>query len=94
MDIQGLAAIVTGGASGLGGATAQMLASKGAKVAIFDLNEEAGQAHAQAIGGSFFRLNVADDQSVTDAVAAAEAAPDSSIMCQEAVKRLSAASTR
>jgi NAD(P)-dependent dehydrogenase (short-subunit alcohol dehydrogenase family) len=73
MDILGVAAIVTGGASGLGGATAQMLAARGAKVAIFDLNEEASCAHAEKIGGIFIRTNVADDQSVTDAVAQAEA---------------------
>lgn len=73
MDIQGVAAIVTGGASGLGGATAQMLARRGAKVAIFDLNEDAGRAHADRIRGSFLPVNVADDQSVTDAVAEAEA---------------------
>ena len=74
MDIKGVAAIVTGGASGLGGATARMLANNGAKVAIFDLNEDAGQAAAAAIGGSFFKTNVADDESVLQAVAAAEAA--------------------
>lgn len=73
MNIQGVAAIVTGGASGLGGATAEMLAGRGAKVAIFDLNEADGTAHAQAISGIFVRTNVADDQSVTDAVAEAEA---------------------
>ena len=73
MEIKGIAAIVTGGASGLGGATAQMLAAKGAKVAILDLNEEAGRAHAETIGGIFIGTNVADDQSVTDAVAEAEA---------------------
>lgn len=74
MQLNGIAAIVTGGASGLGGATAAMLASQGAKVAIFDLNEEIGQQHAEAIGGTFIKTNVADDQSVADAVAAAEQA--------------------
>ena len=69
-----IAAIVTGGASGLGGATARMLAEAGVKVAIFDLNEDAGQAHAAAIGGQFFKVNVADDQSVADGIAAAESA--------------------
>jgi len=47
MEIRGLAAIVTGGASGLGKATAAMLAANGAKVTIFDLNEEAGQSAAK-----------------------------------------------
>ncbi len=73
MQIEGVAAIVTGGASGLGGATAAMLAGKGAKIAIFDLNEEAGRAQADALGGLFVKVNVADDQSAADAVAEAEA---------------------
>jgi NAD(P)-dependent dehydrogenase (short-subunit alcohol dehydrogenase family) len=74
MDVKGVAAIVTGGASGLGGATAAMLAGQGAKVAIFDLNEEAGKAFATSIGGAFFKVNVADDASVEQAVAAAQEA--------------------
>jgi NAD(P)-dependent dehydrogenase (short-subunit alcohol dehydrogenase family) len=74
MDVNGVGAIVTGGASGLGGATAAMLAAAGAKVTIFDVNEEAGNAHAGAIGGRFARVDVTDDQQVTDAVAEAEAA--------------------
>src|SRR3546814_5784283 len=74
MDIKGLAAIVTGGGSGLGNATAKMLAANGAKVAIFDLNEETGKAAAAEIGGIFCMTNVADDASVTAALDAAEAA--------------------
>jgi len=74
MDINGIAAVVTGGASGLGNATAKMLAANGAKVAIFDLNEEAGQAAAVEIGGIFCSVNVADDASVTAGLDAAEAA--------------------
>ena len=74
MDIKGLAAIVTGGASGLGRATATMLAAQGAKVAIFDLNEEAGKAVAAEIGGLYVGVNVADDASVTAGLDAAEAA--------------------
>ncbi|HTH28791.1 MAG TPA: SDR family NAD(P)-dependent oxidoreductase, partial [Sphingobium sp.] len=65
MDIKGIAAIVTGGASGLGNATAKMLAANGAKVTIFDLNDEAGEAAAREIGGIFVKVNVADDASVT-----------------------------
>jgi NAD(P)-dependent dehydrogenase (short-subunit alcohol dehydrogenase family) len=74
MNINGLAAIVTGGASGLGGATAQRLATAGAKVTIFDLNEEAGQAAARDIGGTFVNVNVADEASVSAGLDAAEAA--------------------
>ena len=74
MNINGLAAIVTGGASGLGGATAQRLAKAGAKVTIFDLNEEAGEAAARDIGGTFVNVNVADDASVSAGLDAAEAA--------------------
>ena len=74
MDIKGLAAIVTGGASGLGKATAQMLAAQGAKVAIFDLNEEAGKATAAAINGIYVGVNVADDTSVAQGLDTAEQA--------------------
>ncbi|WP_375195672.1 SDR family NAD(P)-dependent oxidoreductase [Sphingobium sp.] len=74
MDIKGVAAIVTGGASGLGKATAKMLADAGAKVAIFDLSEEAGRASAAEIGGVFVSVNVADDASVAAGLDAAEAA--------------------
>jgi NAD(P)-dependent dehydrogenase (short-subunit alcohol dehydrogenase family) len=74
MDVKGIAAIVTGGASGLGGATARMLASNGAKVTIFDLNEEAGQITAKEIGGRFEKVNVSDDTSVAAGIATAEQA--------------------
>jgi len=74
MELQNVGVIVTGGASGLGGATASRLAAQGAKVAIFDLNEGVGQAHAAEIGGVFVRVNVADETSVADGIAAAEAA--------------------
>jgi len=74
MDIQGQAAVVTGGASGLGGATAAYLAAQGARVAILDLNEEVGRAHAAAIGGIFIQANVADDESVQKALQTAQEA--------------------
>jgi len=73
MDIVGVAAIVTGGASGLGGATAARLAAAGAKVTIFDLNVELGEAHARAIGGLFISLNVTDEAAVDAALDQAEA---------------------
>ncbi|MBB5686789.1 SDR family NAD(P)-dependent oxidoreductase [Sphingobium boeckii] len=72
MDIKAVAAIVSGGASGLGNATAKKLAAQGAKVAIFDLNEEIGTQAAAEIGGAFFKVNVADEASVRDGIAAAE----------------------
>ncbi|WP_088185606.1 SDR family oxidoreductase [Sphingobium sp. Z007] len=59
-----LAAIVTGGASGLGKASARALADAGMKVAIFDLNEEAGEAVASEIGGLFCKVNILDEDSV------------------------------
>ena len=74
MDINGVAAIVTGGASGLGGATAKLLAERGAKVTVFDLNAEVGEATATAIGGRFLRVDVSDDANVATALGDAEAA--------------------
>jgi NAD(P)-dependent dehydrogenase (short-subunit alcohol dehydrogenase family) len=68
-----ISAIVTGGASGLGGATAEALAARGAKVAIFDLNEAAGMAHAAKIGGKFYKCDVSSEASVEAALAAARA---------------------
>ncbi|MEZ5997351.1 MAG: SDR family NAD(P)-dependent oxidoreductase [Hyphomonas sp.] len=57
------AAVVTGGASGLGQATARALAKAGAKVAIFDINQEAGEATAKEIGGVFCNVNIMDEDS-------------------------------
>lgn len=59
-----IAAVVTGGASGLGAATARALASHGVKVAIFDLQAEKGEAMAAEIGGVFCQVNVTSDESV------------------------------
>ena len=72
MNPKGLAAIVTGGGSGLGAATAEKLASEGAQVTIFDMNEETGRAQAAKIGGTFMKVNVTDPASVSEAVATAE----------------------
>jgi len=57
-------AIVTGGASGLGAATARAIAAKGAKVAIFDMNEEKGNAMAEELGGVFCKVNVTSEEEV------------------------------
>lgn len=59
-----IAAIVTGGASGLGRASAQALAEAGVKVAIFDISEEAGETFAREIGGVFCNVNILDEESV------------------------------
>lgn len=59
-----IAAVVTGGASGLGKASAVALAQAGVKVAIFDLNEEGGEAVAKEIGGTFCKVNIMDEESV------------------------------
>ncbi len=59
-----VAAVITGGASGLGAATARALAAKGVKVAIFDLQTEKGEAVAAEIGGVFCEVNVTSDESV------------------------------
>jgi NAD(P)-dependent dehydrogenase (short-subunit alcohol dehydrogenase family) len=74
MNVDGLAAIVTGAASGLGAATAKMLAENGAKVTLFDLNVEAGEATAKEIGGLFQAVNVTDETSVMAGLDAAESA--------------------
>ena len=59
-----VSAVVTGGASGLGEATARALAAHGVKVALFDMNEEKGEAVAKEIGGVFCKVNVTSDADV------------------------------
>lgn len=59
-----MAAVVTGGASGLGEGTARALAARGVKVALFDLNVERGEAVAAETGGVFCAVDVTDDASV------------------------------
>jgi NAD(P)-dependent dehydrogenase (short-subunit alcohol dehydrogenase family) len=71
MDVNGTAAIVSGGASGLGLATARVLAEAGARVVIADLNEEGGKQAASEIGGLFVHTDVVDEASVQAAVDAA-----------------------
>lgn len=69
-----VAAVVTGGASGLGAATAAALASKGVKVCVLDLNETAGVEIADRIGGTFAKCDVTSEESVDAALAAARKA--------------------
>ena len=74
MNIQGQAALVTGGGSGLGEATARELARLGAKVAVLDLNLENAQRVAKDIGGVAVQCNVSDEASMQAAIEQAAAA--------------------
>ncbi len=74
MDTTGKAAIVTGGGSGLGAATAQTLANAGAKVAVLDLRLEGAQRTADAFGGLAVECDVGDADSAATAVAQAREA--------------------
>lgn len=69
-----IAAVVTGGASGLGEGTARALAAAGVKVALFDMNAEKGEAIATEIGGIFCAVDVTDDASVAAGFEKARAA--------------------
>ncbi|MGQ9365801.1 SDR family NAD(P)-dependent oxidoreductase [Azospirillum sp. A39] len=71
MDIRNLAAVVTGGGSGLGAATAKALAAAGAKVTVLDVNEAGAQATAEAVGGLAVACDVTDPASVQAALARA-----------------------
>ncbi len=59
-----ISAIITGGASGLGAATARAVAREGVKIGIFDLQEDKGEALAKELGGVFAKVNVTDEASV------------------------------
>jgi NAD(P)-dependent dehydrogenase (short-subunit alcohol dehydrogenase family) len=74
MNITGIAAVVTGGASGLGEATARALAAKGAKVAIFDRDTDRGEKVAAEIGGIFCEADVTSDEKIAAAFAKAREA--------------------
>jgi len=67
MDLNGSSAIVTGGASGIGAACAELLAARGATVVIADLQEEKGTALATKIGGAFCKVDVTSTQDIVDA---------------------------
>lgn len=68
MRLSGASAIVTGGASGLGAATAEALAGEGVKVALWDLNAEKGEALAEKLDGIYCTANVADEESIMAAL--------------------------
>jgi NAD(P)-dependent dehydrogenase (short-subunit alcohol dehydrogenase family) len=74
-------AVVTGGASGLGRATAEALAAAGVKVTIFDINDALGEEVAGAIGGLFVHVDITDEQSVLGGYAKARAAHGQERIC-------------
>lgn len=69
-----IAAVVTGGASGLGAATVKTLAESAVKVAVFDLDEELGESVVSEVGGVFCKVDVTSDESVEAGFAKARAA--------------------
>jgi NAD(P)-dependent dehydrogenase (short-subunit alcohol dehydrogenase family) len=71
LDLNGIGALVAGGASGLGEATARELAARGARVTIADLNDERGAALAEKLGTTFAKTDVTDEAQVQAAVASA-----------------------
>lgn len=83
MDINGKVAVITGGASGLGKATAQLLHGLGAKIAIFDLNDELGQATVEELGANaiYANVNVADEASVAEGLAQVKEAFGAAHIC-------------
>ena len=81
MKLETTRAIITGGASGLGAATARHFAANGASVALFDLNEDLGTALASELGGTFHKTDVTDETSVAAAIAAARKAMGTITAC-------------
>jgi NAD(P)-dependent dehydrogenase (short-subunit alcohol dehydrogenase family) len=68
MDINGVSAIVTGGASGIGAAAARLLAARGAKVLVADLQEDKGSALATEVGGAYCKVDVTNTDDIVNAV--------------------------
>src|SRR3990167_3075929 len=81
MEIKNTAAVITGGASGMGAATAILLAKAGAKVALLDLNQENAQKIADIIGGIALKCDVTSPESVEAALAAASSQHGPSRIC-------------
>ncbi len=73
MELKNTSALVTGGASGLGEATARLLAERGVKVVIMDLNDEKGEALAKEIGGAYVHCDVTNVEQVIASIEAAKA---------------------
>ena len=81
MEIAGTSAIITGGALGIGAASARALTKQGARCVLLDLNDELGEALASELGGPYVRADVADEEAVQAAVdAAVELAPQRSLV--------------
>jgi NAD(P)-dependent dehydrogenase (short-subunit alcohol dehydrogenase family) len=72
MDLNGIGVLVAGGASGLGEAAARELAARGAQVTVADVNEQAGQALAGELAGSFAKADVTDEAQLQAAVESVE----------------------
>jgi NAD(P)-dependent dehydrogenase (short-subunit alcohol dehydrogenase family) len=72
MDLNGTSSIVTGGASGLGESTARLLAARGARVVVVDMNADKGEAVAKDIGGVFAQADVTNTEQVIAAIEAAK----------------------
>ena len=72
MELEGASVLVTGGASGIGAASARHLAALGARPVICDLNEDKGKAIAEELSGTFVKTDVADEGQVQAAVEAAQ----------------------
>ncbi len=90
MRLDGTSAVVTGGASGLGEATARALAGRGATVVVLDLNDDRGEHVAGEIGGRYVHADVTDPEQVITAIAAAtDAAPLRSVVACAGIPSLS-----
>ena len=67
MDLNGASAIVTGGASGIGAACVRLLAQRGAKVVVADIQDEKGKALADEVGGAYCKVDVTNTQDIINA---------------------------